>query len=151
MRTTTRDEDVSHCRTSISKWSSSSCSSRTRSTSPAAALASCSSCSSHESGTGWLQARSHAMEAGERPNWRTTVAAAASGRTVQWRMRPAEEGSTTPAGMEERKSEISASYSGSVMWPAVTLCLETERVVAPMPAALRSFQTGEVEPPSERP
>ena len=70
---------------------------------------------------------------------------------VQWRMRPADEGSTTPAGIDERKSEIMASYSGSVMCPAVTLFLETESAVLPIPASESSFQMGEVEPPSLRP
>ena len=71
---------------STSKLWSSSCSSRIKSSSPFTSLASCCSCKTHESGTGCEKARSHASEAGERPCWRQTSAAVATGRRVDERI-----------------------------------------------------------------
>ena len=90
------------------------------------------------------------MLAGERPNVRTTVAAAASGMIVQLRMRPSELGSTTSAGSADLNASINAAYSASVIVPAVTAALLTAMVVEPMPAAFITFQMGP-ELPSERP
>ena len=68
------------------------------------------------------------------PNVRTTVAAAARGRMVHWRMRPREEGSTTSDGRVLLKQSSNALYSPSVMRPDTTLVLLTARVVDPIPA-----------------
>ena len=81
---------------------------------------------------------------------RTTVAAAASGRMVQFLMRPSELGSTTSAGSADLKDSMIALNSASVMVPAVTAALLTAMVVAPMPATFITFQMGPLDP-SERP
>mmetsp|Transcript_25615 Transcript_25615/g.58293 ORF Transcript_25615/g.58293 Transcript_25615/m.58293 type:complete len:266 (-) Transcript_25615:35-832(-) len=131
---------------SASNPNSSSWSFRSKSTSLAASFASCSSRNSHACGTGWLKARNHAMAAPERPKLRTMVAAAAMGRIVQWRMRPRLLGSTMSLGRDALNSLIIALYSVSVMVPAVTDCLQMERVVLDMPVWLSSFQRGPDEP-----
>ena len=81
---------------------------------------------------------------------RTTVAAAAKGRMVHWRMRPREDGSTMSAGRADLKTSSNALYSASVMRLAATDALLTTRVVAPMPAVFIIFQMGPLDP-SDRP
>ena len=129
---------------------SSSCSSSTKSSWRFAAFASASSRNAHASGTGCENARSHAIDAAERPKERAIAAAVASGSSVQLRMRPSEHGSTTSAGSASLKILIRSVNSTWVSIEEETACLFTANAVAPMPEELSSFQIGP-ELPSTRP
>ena len=97
-------------------------------------------------GTGWLNARNHAIEGPDRPKVRTIEAAAATGMIVQLRIRPRLAGSAMSPGMEDRNSDMSASNSAPVTIPAVVAALLISIAVEPIPAWFMSFQIGPLLP-----